>query len=147
MAEQEVIGQLKERVEFLGKLVMSLVANNDPTHPSPNPVTTQASINTANGVQAVSATTDESLEEEVPYLMRLAPEIRMDILERVIQPTFAAEPYGLVPPPLLPVTTYTAVQKFAAVLQVNQTIRAESMTLYLELARAKRMNERGSKSF
>jgi hypothetical protein len=61
----------------------------------------------------------------------------MDIIERVLHPAFAAEPYGLNAPPRLPVTIYTSLTRFPAVLQVDRFMRTESTAVYLSLARSK----------
>jgi hypothetical protein len=179
MTDEQVIGQLKERVAFLEGLVMSLVAKNEPradstttqantnpanhvqsapppndktsgervtfleglvmslvakNQPSAEPAATQSNNNPANNVQSAPATIDQMPESEVSYLMRLPPVIRTDILERVLQPVFAAEPYGLIPALPVPVTRYTNKTRFPAVLHVNQIMRTESMRLYLGLA-------------
>lgn len=144
MADEQVVRQLKERVAFLEALVMSLVARNES---SPNPaaaqanakpnadqVVTQASTDPAINVQTGPATTVGPSPGEVPYLMKLPPNLRADILERVLQPLFAAEPHGLTPRLPMHVTRYTSRTRFPAVLQVNQILRTESMRLYLGLA-------------
>lgn len=124
----------EEWTAFLEGLVMSLVAKNEPAADS---TATQANTNPANDPQAASTITNETSEEEIPCLMRLPPEIRIDILKRVLQPVFEAKPYGLTPPLPAPVTIYTGKSRFPAVLHVNQTLRAESMRLYLGLAQTK----------
>jgi hypothetical protein len=137
MADEQVIRQLKERVAFLDTLVMTLVAKNEPSN---SLVATHANVKPRTSVPSAPATTDEGPKGEVPYLMKLPPEIRMDIIERVTHPTFAAEPYGLNAPPRLPVTIYTSLTsltRFPAVLQVDRIMRTESMTVYLSLARSK----------
>ena len=72
----------------------------------------------------------------IPCASSSAPELRLDILERVLQPIFAAEPFGLIPQSPLSVTTYAKKTRYPAVLQVNQIIRAESIRVFLKLARA-----------
>jgi hypothetical protein len=134
MADEQVISQLKERVAFLEGLVMSLVAKNESTA---NPAAAQANTNPATNAQTGPATAAEAPPGEVPFLMKLPPELRTNILERVFQPAFAAAPYGLITPPLLPVTMYTSLTRLPAVLQVNQAMRAESVALFHGLARSK----------
>lgn len=134
MAEEKVISQLKERVAFLEGLVMSLVAKNEPRADS---TTTQANVGSANNVEAAPTITEEISEEQVPFLMRLPAELRADILERVLQPVFAADNCGLTPPSILPVTMYASFTRVPAILQVNQTIRLEAMNLHLVLIRTK----------
>ena len=134
MADEQAISQLQERVAFLEGLVMSLVAKNQPSADS---TTIQANTDWANNVQAAPTITEETSEEQVPHLMRLPAELRADILERVLQPVFAADPYGLTPPLPLPVTIYTSKTRLPAVLQVNQVMRIEGMKLYLNMARTK----------
>ena len=134
MADEKVISQLQERVAFLEGLVMSLVAKNQPSAES---TTTQANTHPANNVQAASTITGETSEEQAPFLMRLPAELRADILERVLQPVFAADPYGLTPPLALPVTIYTSKTRLPATLEINQVMRIEGMELYLNMARTK----------
>jgi hypothetical protein len=134
MADEQVINQLKERVAFLETLVMSLVAKNQP---STEAMVTQANTNPANNVQATSTIADETSEEQVPLLMRLPPEIRADILERVLQPAFEGDHYGLTPPSILPVTMHASFTRIPASLHVNQIIRSETTRIYLGLVRTK----------
>lgn len=134
MADEQVINQLKERIAILETLVMSLLAENES---SANPAAAQANANTANNVQTELATTAKAASGKVPYLLKLPPELRNDILERILQPAFAAEPYGLIPPPLLRLTMYASPTRLPAILQVNQAMRIESMSLFLGLARGK----------
>jgi hypothetical protein len=134
MADEQVISQLKERVAFLEGLVMSLVAKNQP---SADTTATPANSNPTNNVQLASAATINTPEADLPYLMRLPTELRMDILERVLHPIFARCPYGLISRLPLPVTTYTNKTRFPAVLHVSQSMRTESLTVYLTLAQTK----------
>lgn len=113
---------------------MSLVAKNGL---SDSPAATQADPDPATNAQTGPATAAQAPSGEVPYLMKLPPELRTDILERVLQPAFAAEPYSLVPPPELPVTMYASLTRLPAVLQVNQTIRIERTALFIGMARSK----------
>ena len=66
MAEEKVISQLKERVAFLEGLVMSLVAKNEPRADS---TTTQANTDSADNVEAAPTITEETSEEQVPFLI------------------------------------------------------------------------------
>ena len=144
MADEQVINQLKERVAFLEALVMSLVVKNESSatplavqadnNPSADQAATQANPHPAAEVQTGPATAARPPSGEVPYFMKLPPELRADILERVLKPAFATEPYGLIPPPQLPVTMYSSLTRLPAVLQVNQTVRAEGVALFFGLA-------------
>lgn len=113
---------------------MSLVAKNQPSADSTSP---QANTNSANNMQPAPTITEETPEEQVPFLMRLPPELRADILERVLQPVFAADNCGLTPPSTLPVIMHASFTRVPAILQVNQTILSETMELYLKLTRTK----------
>jgi hypothetical protein len=121
----------EQRIAFLEGLVMSLVTKNEP---SANPVATQAKDNPAKDVQPVSATTIHAPQGELPYLMRLPIELRMDILERVLHPVFADSPYGLIPPLPFLVTMRTSKTRFPAALHVSHTMRGESMKIYVDQA-------------
>lgn len=133
MTDGRVVSRLQKRVAFLKGLVMSLVAKNQPSTES----TIQANTNSANNLQAASTITDDTFEEQVPHLMRLSPELRADILERVLQPVFAAGNCGLTLPSTLPVTMYASFTRVPAIFQANQTIRSEAKRLHLNMTRTK----------
>lgn len=144
MADKDLIKQLQERVDFLEILVTSLVTKIEP---STNPAAAEAASSTSDSVQSTSATSNETPGREVPYLMRLPTELRMDICERVLQPLFY-QANGLTPPLPFPVTFYTSRSRFPAVLQVNRTMRAESLEMYFQLAETRIAElEAGSKHF
>jgi hypothetical protein len=86
MADEQVIGQLKERVAFLETPVMTLLAKNNP---SLNSTATQANGNPTKNVQPVSATTVDAPEDELPYLIRLPTELllQMSIASTSSQPS------------------------------------------------------------
>lgn len=106
------------------------------------------------------------IKYETSPLMKLPAELRLDILERVLQSVFDARPYGLSTPELpadtqywsrydLPGRSYLKCTcqaaclhpdhmvrvepKLPAVLQLNRTIRNESIQLFFGLARSKRL--------
>jgi len=125
----------EDRVAFLEKLVMSLVAKNDS---SANPVASQADGLMANNAQSASAdTTDTTTEVDASLLMKLPPELRIDILERVLCLDIANKPYGLTPALPLPRNTYTSKTRVPASFHVNKTLRTESVSVFLSLARAR----------
>jgi len=124
----------EDRVAFLEKLVMSLVAKNDS---SANPVASQADGLTVNNVQSASANTDTTSEVDASLLMKLPPELRIDILERVLHLNIATKPYGLTPALSLLRNTYTSKTRVPAVLHVNRAMRNESVSIFLSLARAR----------
>lgn len=131
MADKQKIKHLQERVDRLEELVNSLAAKNAS---AASTEATKPTTSTANSMQSVSAAADE---KPVPYLMELPPELRTDILGRVLLQVFAADPYGLTPPLSLPVTMYTSRTRLPAILHVNQVMRTESIRLYLNIAQTK----------
>jgi hypothetical protein len=137
MADEQKVKQLQDRIDHDEELVISPVPDKQSVNESLTTTTaTKTCIDTINDLQSASATTSNASEELFPHLMRLPPELRLDILERFLQPAFAARPYGLTLWPLASATTYAIRRRYPAVLRVNQIIRAESIRVFLNMAQA-----------
>lgn len=162
-AKEGQISQMQTPTDRLEETAMELTRNSEPID---HQAAFVAATDTATDSLSTSAATSTVTNDETSPLMKLPAELRLDILERVLQSVFDARPYGLGTPELPADTRYMrgddlrgrfylkrtnqapclwpyhmvrVETKLPAVLQLNRTIRNESIQLFLGLAHSKHL--------